>query len=266
MRSWWTGVAPSMAVGLLVEIAAGCGAPGASPSAKPKPPTTAAEIGFQVPTALPPGTEGRTIAAGQALFMNSAAISGNNLSCTSCHLDGGTDKQVLPLVGVESTFPIVVRRTGTVFTMAERLNGCILRSLVGKELPLGSTRLTELTAYMTWISSGYPVNPNGNVPWVWHAKPSPQSTPSMIAAGQKLYTHVCIYCHSAQGRRGVMMNAPALWGNKSFGSTAGVAKLSTLAVFFKAAMPAAPIQGYTPGRLTKTQSQDVAAYVLSKPG
>src|SRR5699024_2611103 len=51
---------------------------------------------------------------------------GNELSCQSCHADGGTS-ETLSLQGVESQYPDYRQREDTAFTVDDRTNGCLIK-------------------------------------------------------------------------------------------------------------------------------------------
>src|SRR5699024_5347601 len=56
---------------------------------------------------------------------------GNELSCQSCHADGGLSKSS-SLVGVTTDYPQYRPREGIVFTLEDRINGCMVRSMNGE--------------------------------------------------------------------------------------------------------------------------------------
>ena len=65
---------------------------------------------------------------------------GNNLSCQSCHLAGGTQAFALPMVGVFAAFPTYMARENEVRTIEDRIDGCMERSMNGRALPSRRTR------------------------------------------------------------------------------------------------------------------------------
>jgi thiosulfate dehydrogenase len=75
-------------------------------------------------------------------------FAGNNLSCQNCHLDAGTRKFALPFVGVFGDFPQYRAREGQVRTIEDRINGCMTRSLNGRELPLDGPEMRAMVAYL----------------------------------------------------------------------------------------------------------------------
>ena len=79
---------------------------------------------------------------------------GNNLSCQSCHLNGGTQRYGLPLIGVYGVFPTYIARENEVRTLEERINGCFERSMNGRALPPGGKEMKALVSYMQFLSTG----------------------------------------------------------------------------------------------------------------
>ena len=68
---------------------------------------------------------------------------GNNLACSSCHLEGATRKFAMPWIGVYATFPLYRAREDQVSTIEERINGCMERSMNGRKLPLDSDEMKD---------------------------------------------------------------------------------------------------------------------------
>lgn len=250
-------------LGLAACLLSGCAA-GATKGTGTPSGGSAAAIAFRPPKVLPSGNLGTAVRAGRALFLQSGAIAGNSLSCTSCHVAAGTDAKNLPLVGVSATFPQVLRRSGQVVTMEDRINGCVRRSLDGPPLALGSRELTALDAYMAWLSTGYPVQPGGKLPWVRHAASTATAPPS-ASNGARLFAQTCAVCHGANGAGGLFPGAPALWGSRSFTSRAGMSKQAQLAQFIRSAMPYREVNGVKPGGLSEEQANDLAAFILDHP-
>ena len=83
--------------------------------------------------------------------------SGNNLSCQSCHLKGGTQRFAIPMIGVYGVFPLYIGREDEVRTLEERIEGCMERSMNGRVLPSGGKEMKALLAYIQFVSTGVPV-------------------------------------------------------------------------------------------------------------
>ncbi len=196
-------------------------------------------------------------------------FAGNNLSCQSCHLNAGTGEFALPFVGVFADFPQYRSREGRVGTIEDRINGCMTRSLNGRELPVDGPDMRALVVYMKFLSTAIPVGS------VTAGRGTPELPLLDRAADPKLgaavYERNCAACHGANGagqRSGAVGDArgyvfPPLWGPDSFNDGAGMARLVTIAGFVHANMPAGTTWK-TPA-LTNEEAWDVAGFVES-PG
>ena len=60
-------------------------------------------------------------------------FAGNNLACVNCHLNAGLQPFAAPFVSTFATFPMLV--DDQVLTLTGPLNGCMRRSMNGKDLP-----------------------------------------------------------------------------------------------------------------------------------
>jgi thiosulfate dehydrogenase len=187
---------------------------------------------------------------------------GDTLSCTHCHFSAGNTfggrENGLPLVGVTHHYPKRLE-SGKEYTLAERINGCFLRSMNGKPLPLDSENMKAMVAYLEWISSGIPKLPS--YPWMGvrhfrtHHTPDPKN-------GAAIYATHCAMCHGKEGQgqeRPLDLSYPPLWGEKSFNDAAGMNKTETFAYFVYENMP------YGDPGLTIEEALDVAAFVTQQP-
>jgi thiosulfate dehydrogenase len=227
--------------------------------------------GFRVPA----GDAGPLIAYGHNLITRTFAsigpevadhamrFAGNNLACQNCHLDAGTNRYGLPLVGVFKTFPKFSPRDQRVISLTERLNECMTRSMNGRPLPDDSREMQALLAYMRYIGDAPP------------ASVAPAAEPPPLAPdatrGASVFATVCAACHQPNGlgqRRGAVNDAdgyvfPPLWGPDSFNDGAGMDHFPHIVRFVQRNMP----RGVDPmhPQLTLQQAWDVAAYVISMP-
>ncbi|CAB1129296.1 Cytochrome c family protein [Candidatus Hydrogenisulfobacillus filiaventi] len=83
--------------------------------------------------------------------------------------------------------------------------------------------------------------------------------PGNIAAGRALYERACSYCHGVDGQGGVRLDAPALWGPNSAIATM---QRRDLADFIRMNMPLQAVHGIQPGSLSRTQADNLAAFLL----
>ena len=226
---------------------------------------------------LPPGPQTDLIRYGGELIRDTARhigksatdpakrYAGNNLACSHCHINSGLKPFGIPLVSTFATFPMMVDEH--VMSLAERINGCMTRSMNGKPLPDDGREMEAMVAYLQFIGrktpQGVRVAGMGLPPL---RKPSRSPDP---AQGEKVYASHCAKCHKDQGEGeplmapGIGYEIPPLWGNDSFNSAAGMSRLETAAAFVHANMPIGA--SYREPILTEQQAWDVAAYVTSKP-
>jgi len=228
---------------------------------------------------LPDDDQGRQVRRGQDLLLRTAALigphaadparryAGNNLDCQSCHIDGGTVKFGLPLVGAFVKYPGYRARSGKIATIEDRVNGCMARSLNGRPLPDGSPEMTAIVAYLKFMSTGHPAGSKTD-------GQGPGQMPELARAadpahGKTIFAAQCAACHGEHGAGQPAGGgdpgyvAPPLWGPDSFNDGAGMGRLTNAANFIHNNMPngttwAAPA-------LSVADAWDVAAYIEAQP-
>jgi thiosulfate dehydrogenase len=227
--------------------------------------------GFKVPA----GDDGPLIAYGYELVARTFAnigpevekrdmrFAGNNLTCQNCHLDAGTNRYALPLVGTFNTYPKYSTRDRRVISLSERLNECMTRSMNGRPLPDKSREMEALLAFMRYV---------GDVPPA-PVQPAPEAPPLAPDAsrGAYVFVTVCAACHQENGlgkRMGSVNDAggyafPPLWGPDSYNDGAGMDRYERIVGFVRRNMP----RGVDPlhPQLTLQQAWDVSAYVIAQP-
>ena len=124
--------------------------------------------------------------------------------------------------------------------------------------------MRALTSYLTWLGRGYRV---GTSPQ-WRGQ-NAIAKESLIPLGkldpkkgELIFRERCVACHGPEGQGiqvGDRFPAP-LWGQDSWNDGAGAARVYTLAGIIRYTMPYV-----SPGSLTDEESQQVAAYITSKP-
>jgi len=179
---------------------------------------------------------------------------GNDLRCTSCHLDGGAS-EVLGWVGVYGKFPQYRSRGARIQTLEDRVNDCLERSMNGHRMPADTAPMKAILAYFAWISKDRPVS--GALAGGGITAPFDGLTPDSARGGQ-LFIANCVRCHGADGA-GTPLATP-VWGPRSFNIGAGMARYRTAAAFIHANMPRD-----MPGTLSLQDALDIAAYVDSRP-
>ena len=260
-----------LAAGILAIGMAAASAAAQAPAAWPQP----------NPESLPQGAFKDVVLYGRKLFNETYSVigpevadrsmrySGNNLTCQNCHLDGGARRFGLPMVGVYGSFPTYMAREDEVRTLEERIQGCMERSMNGRELPLGGKEMKAFLAYIQFLSTDIPVGKategRGSAPLAMLDRPADPKR------GAEVYAQNCASCHQTDGkgqRNGVAGDAkgyryPPLWGPDSFNNGAGMHRLIASASFIRGNMPFgarhdAPV-------LSVDDAWDVAAYINSQP-
>jgi thiosulfate dehydrogenase len=215
------------------------------------------------------------IRRGYRIFMNTPdeapRLTGGDMSCGNCHLNAGQRERALPVVGIAQLFPEYNRRAGRLFSLADRVVDCFVRSENGTASgdPALLARPTDpevlaVSAYLAWLSNGITV---GQAP-PWRGQNT--IAPSKVlpiealdpARGEALFQEHCTNCHGPDGQ-GVMVGDKKpgpLWGPGSWNDGAGAARVYTLAGIIRYMMPY-----LAPGTLTDEEAQQVAAFINSKP-
>lgn len=219
-----------------------------------------------------------TVEYGRRLLRDTAALmgpdhedpamrfTGARLACASCHIDGGAKPGTLSLLQTASRYPRPSGRDGGVRDLKDRINGCMVRSMNGRELPRDGVEMLAMVAYLDHLGDVYAATGESRraaAEPVAFAEPDRAASP---AAGERVYVERCAVCHGAEGqglratdnpRDGYVF--PALWGGDSFNDGAGMHRVLTAAGFIKARMP------FGQPDLTDEQAFDVAAYINSQP-
>jgi len=183
-----------------------------------------------------------------------SAYTGDRLSCTNCHFNGGNTtggkNGSISLAGIAAAYPAYNKRADSVVTLPERINGCFLRSMNGKALPLDSKEMNALVTYFHWISKNFPIYEK--IPWRGLEPIASKHQPS-AENGAGVYNEKCAPCHGKEGQGEIRI--PPLWGKSSFNGGAGMHKLEILSAFIYHNMP------YEDPSLTEEEALDVAAFI-----
>ncbi|GAX90361.1 c-type cytochrome [Effusibacillus lacus] len=225
---------------------------------------------------IPDDARGDMIRYGKELIVNTPKYLGpgspkpvlnSKLSCASCHLDAGTKPNAIPLYTAVHEYAPPGKynaREGINLTVEGRIDTCFERSLNGKALPQDSYETQSMKAYMEWLATGI-------TPGVAWQDVKGQETPVLPlldraadpAKGKVIFSDKCAKCHGANGQgewdesKG-RYKYPALWGDYSFNTGAGMHRNITATRFVKANMP------YGDPSLTLEEAYDVVAYLNSQ--
>mgnify|MGYP002622781460 CR=1 FL=1 len=243
--------------------------------------TADSTVSWKVPdiNELPEGEDKELIKYGRDLLNNTCLLigpmssdssmryAGNNLVCSNCHFDAGTNMFSYNLVGVTSRFPQYSERDKKMESIQERLNDCMERSMNGKPLPVDSREMKAMVAYLKFISKyvpkGYKVDHQG-IPNI----PPPPTDPDPVKGGE-YYDKYCSTCHggSGEGARNdpyipgqVKYRVPPLWGSDSYNDGAGMSTREKAAKFIYHVMPFDDKNS-----LTLEKAYDIEAFINSQP-
>jgi thiosulfate dehydrogenase len=186
---------------------------------------------------------------------------GNTMCCCHCHFAGGNTcggvNGGISLVGVTLVYPKTLD-DGSTLTLAQRINGCFLRSMNGKPLDRGGPEMKAMIAYLTWIASV--IKDKSEITWLGLPKLTTKHVPNPVQ-GKELYKSYCAKCHGEHGQgqpRDYALGYPALWGENSFNDGAGMNRPNTFSSFIYYNMP------YQDPCLTEEMAVDIAAFVTSQ--
>jgi thiosulfate dehydrogenase len=192
--------------------------------------------------------------------------SGTRMACASCHLGAGTEPGTLSLLQSADVYPRFSGRDGGVRDLLDRINGCMTRSMNGRELPRDGPEMLAIAAYIESLGPVYAAMGEGRRT---ASEQAPFVTPNRAAslqAGQRVFEERCAICHGTDGLglqatldRSDGYVFPPLWGADSFNNGAGMHRVLTAARFIKAKMPLGQAD------LTDDQAFDVAAYINAQP-
>jgi thiosulfate dehydrogenase len=213
---------------------------------------------------IPDNDFGRVIQLGRNIFEDPAKYAsqyvGNDLRCSSCHLDEGRQVGSAPMWAAYVSYPAYRAKNHHVNTFAERLQGCFRFSMNGKAPPLGDPVLVALESYSYWLAQGAPLDPD--IPGRGYNKPAKGALPPDYQRGARVYAKSCALCHgdNGEGRHANDGSAafPALWGPDSFNWGAGMGNVTNAAGFIKVNMPLG--RG---GLLSDQEAWDVALFMDS---
>lgn len=235
----------------------------------------------QTPAPAAVGTELPTAEYGQRLIRHTARelgsghadpsqrFSGNNLDCSSCHLDSGQRPGNLSLLQAAAKYPTFSGRDGIVGDLADRINGCMQRSMNGKPLAKDSVQMQAMVTYIEQLGREYlAMGESSRVAEEPPAFVEPERRAN-VENGAAVYAKHCQVCHGSSGE-GLKESSdigdgyvfPPLWGPDSYNIGAGMARVLTAARFIKARMPLGnPV-------LSDDEAFDVAAFMnmQSRPG
>ncbi|MGE3727494.1 MAG: c-type cytochrome [Candidatus Sericytochromatia bacterium] len=229
---------------------------------------------------FPPGSDIALLSYGKELLLNTPKhlgpaaekpalrLASSNMSCVSCHLNGGKSLTAMGFAGIAQRYPRYRALENRKISLSERINSCFERSLNGKPLP--APEGAALSAYLTWLSGTAP-QPEKETDLAEPLLPPIQllDRAANPQAGAKLYQYHCAACHGAKGeglykdpqmpQRGFTF--PPVAGPQSYGQGSNLNRLIIAARYIQANMPLGrPV-------LSAAEAFDIAAFIsgLQRP-
>ena len=176
---------------------------------------------------------------------------GSALSCTSCHLKGGTQPDGFPL-NVAGVYPKWRSKNGIRNGIGLRIRDCFLYSLNGVMPPEEAPEVQAVAAYINYLSEGEVI---GHPPKGWGVPTLPDTgADPNPPRGQVVYKRECAICHGANGEGSGPI--PPVWGLNSYNAGAGLSNVQRLAGFIWANMPMGKERS-----LSHQEALDVAAFI-----
>lgn len=220
---------------------------------------------------LRPGKEGLVIKLGYEILTNTPEYIGlngkmgkyiqNKMSCTNCHLNGGTLEFGNSWVKTHARYPQYRIRDAAVQTLADRVNICLINNHGGVRLPESSQEMQSILMYMKWIGRGSVVEEKPDDDRL--AKLEFLDRAASAEKGKAVYEKQCLRCHASNGAGQLneklnVYKYPPLWGPRSFVSGASMSRISLMARFVFKNMPLDQR-----GSVSVEEAWDVSAYILS---
>ena len=221
---------------------------------------------------MPAGDAGKEILYGKDLIVRTAYYFGpngkvghltNGMNCQNCHNFAGTKIYGLNLSATATAYPQYMARTSNIMSIADRINGCMQRSLNGKKLDTTSKEMKAMIAYLKWLSKTTVKQPGSSgilkLAYLDHAADP--------LKGKAVFVQKCQVCHGVNGLGllapdKTVYTYPPLWGDDSYNDGAGLYRVTTFAAFVKSNMPFGTT--YQTPQLTDEEAWNIAAFVNSQ--
>jgi thiosulfate dehydrogenase len=230
--------------------------------------------GFSIDTSkIPHDKFGEAVKYGRKLMLHTSYYIGpdginghfarNKMNCTNCHQDAGTKPYSFNLVTTFRNYPQYRAREGRVSSLAERVNNCITRPLLGKPLPLDSKEMIAILSWLKWIGDSTSID--NNTKGVKNMEVDLPDTAASSRNGEQLYAVNCARCHGRSGEGQLRFDAatytyPPLWGLKAYQPGSSMHRVVKMAQWLVSNMPYDKAT-YDKPYLTSAQALDIAAFI-----
>lgn len=257
---------------LVFCLATRCTSPNTSGNKKSNSDTLSG-ISISVYTPVPDDSNGKLIQYGRDLMLNTAFyigpegtaghFTGSKISCSNCHQNAGTKQFSFDLLTAYSRYPQYRAREDRILSLADRVNNCIERPLLGKRLDSNSREMKAFLAYLKWLDSFVPADKKEQL-----GKHIELSFPGRAADPEKgaaLFAIRCARCHGKNGEGKLAADNqsyqyPVLWGDSAYEAGSSIHRVTKMAAWLKANMPYDSAMAGKPV-LTDEEALDVAAFV-----
>ena len=101
-----------------------------------------------------------------------------------------------PFVSTFATYPMMV--DDQVLTLTDRINGCMRRSLNGKDVPSEGREREAIVAYLKFVGKGTPEGVR--VPGMGLRPIENPTSPPDARRGEAVYVQLCVTCHKEDGQ------------------------------------------------------------------
>jgi thiosulfate dehydrogenase len=223
-------------------------------------------------TLIPIGLEGEMIRYGKELINKTnyyigpdgihGKYAGNKMTCTNCHLEGGTKPFAFNFFSTYGSYPQYRSRENAVLTIEQRVNNCVTRPLNGQPLPLDSKEMIAIVSYIKWLGTTIPLGQKVNGTGGGDLKlPDRAADPKK---GELIYHAECAQCHGKNGEGKLSTDHssyefPPLWGENGYQSGSSMFRIIKAARFIKNNMPNGTT--WENPKLSDEEALDVAAYI-----
>lgn len=211
---------------------------------------------------------GRELMTNTAFYLGPQGVvgrfTGNKMSCSQCHQQAGTKPFSFSLMLSHERYPQYRAREGAVLTLADRVNNCIERPLIGRSIPLNSREMVGFLSYLKWINSTLTESDKhaGGHESLPLAFPDRAGDPER---GRVLYEAKCQRCHAANGAGLLTSDTssytyPPLWGPLAYEQGSSMHRVLKQAAWLKANMPYDTAR-YDRPVLSDTDAIDLASFI-----
>lgn len=224
-------------------------------------------------TPIPNDSIGKLVQYGRDLMLKTAyyigpegmygKYTGSKVNCSNCHQNAGTKQFSFDLLAAYSRYPQYRAREDRTLTLADRVNNCIERPLIGKPLDSNSREMQAFQAYFKWLDSFVPADKKDKLNK--HLELTFPNRAADPAKGEAVYAAHCARCHGKNGEGKIADDKvsylyPVLWGDSAYQSGSSVHRVIKMAPWIKANMPYDSATWNKPV-LTDEEAFDVAAFL-----